>query len=126
MGFSYYNPCGSILHAGLHLFDAFVIIVTFLLEVVLKGRERELAGLLIILRLWRLVKLVGGIAFGAGEIEEETIKELEDTRRKLAQANRDIEQLQDENSKLRSRLTWMDNDDATIAGTYTESHMRAD
>ena len=60
MGFSYYNPCGSILHAGLHLFDAFVIIVTFLLEVVLKGRERELAGLLIILRLWRLVKLVGG------------------------------------------------------------------
>lgn len=65
LGFSFYNPWGSVLHAGLHLFDAFVIIVTFVLEVVLKGRERELAGLLIILRLWRLVKLVGGQTNGS-------------------------------------------------------------
>lgn len=60
MGIEHYNPCGPTLHAGLHLFDAIVILTTFVLEVVLKGRERELAGLLIILRLWRLVKLVGG------------------------------------------------------------------
>lgn len=37
-----------------------IIITTFILEFVLKGRQRELAGLLITLRLWRLVKLVGG------------------------------------------------------------------
>lgn len=60
MGISFYNPFGSIPHAGLHLFDALIILTTFVLEVVLRGRERELAGLLIILRLWRLVKLVGG------------------------------------------------------------------
>lgn len=60
MGLSYYNPFGPFLHAGLHLFDALVITGTFILEIVLRGRERELAGLLIILRLWRLVKLVGG------------------------------------------------------------------
>lgn len=60
MGPSYFNPFGHFPHAGLHLFDALVIIGTFVLEVVLRGRERELAGLLIILRLWRLVKLVGG------------------------------------------------------------------
>ncbi|KAG5646682.1 hypothetical protein DXG03_002672 [Asterophora parasitica] len=59
-GTSYYNPFGPVIHAGLHLFDAAIIITTFVLEVALKGRERELAGLLIILRLWRLVKLVGG------------------------------------------------------------------
>ena len=47
-------------HAGLHLFDSLIIVTTFVLEVILKGRERELAGLLIVLRLWRLVKLVGG------------------------------------------------------------------
>lgn len=61
MGVEYYNPFGSFPHAGLHLFDALVILGTFILEFVLKGRERELAGLLIILRLWRLVKLVGGM-----------------------------------------------------------------
>lgn len=47
-------------HAPLHLFDAIIVVTTFVLEFVLKGRERELIGLLVILRLWRLVKLVGG------------------------------------------------------------------
>jgi voltage-gated hydrogen channel 1 len=60
MGLSYFNPLGPLPHASLHLFDATVIVGTFILEIVLRGRERELAGLLIILRLWRLVKLVGG------------------------------------------------------------------
>ena len=60
MGLGHYNPFGSTPHAGLHLFDSLIIVTTFVLEVILKGRERELAGLLIVLRLWRLVKLVGG------------------------------------------------------------------
>ena len=59
-GPQFYNPFGQTLHASLHLFDAVIIIGTFALEAVLRGRERELAGLLILLRLWRLVKLVGG------------------------------------------------------------------
>ncbi len=61
---------------------------------------------------------------GAGEIQEETLRELEDTRRRLDQANKDLEQVQDENTKLHARLTWLNDDDATIAGTFTESHMR--
>lgn len=56
----FYNPFGSLPHSSLHFFDAIIIMTTFILEVVLRGRERELASLLIILRLWRLVKLVGG------------------------------------------------------------------
>jgi voltage-gated hydrogen channel 1 len=63
IGFSYYNPLGDTPHATLHLFDALVITTTFILEFVLKGKERELAGLLIVLRLWRIVKLVGGVLF---------------------------------------------------------------
>lgn len=59
-GPQYYNPFGHITHAALHLFDAAIVVTTFILEVVLKGRERELAGMLIVLRLWRLMKLVGG------------------------------------------------------------------
>lgn len=48
---------------GFHLFDAFVIITSFIMDVALRGRERELAGLLVLLRLWRLVKLVGGAKY---------------------------------------------------------------
>jgi hypothetical protein len=59
-GVEFYNPFGKMTHSRLHLFDAVIIVTTFVLEVVLKGRERELAGLLIVLRLWRLIKLVGG------------------------------------------------------------------
>jgi voltage-gated hydrogen channel 1 len=60
LGFKFYNSRGPITHASLHVFDALIILTTFMLEVVLRGRERELAGLLIILHLWRLLKLVGG------------------------------------------------------------------
>lgn len=60
LGFQFFNPVGEVTHATLHLFDAVVILTTFVLEIVLRGKERELASLLIVLRLWRLVKLVGG------------------------------------------------------------------
>ena len=60
-GWGFYKPGGQAPHSSLHFFDAVVIITTFVLEVVLRGRERELAGLLIVLRLWRLVKLVQGM-----------------------------------------------------------------
>jgi voltage-gated hydrogen channel 1 len=60
LGFEFYDPRGLVPHSTLHVFDAIIIVTTFVLEVGLKGKERELAGLLIILRLWRLLKLVGG------------------------------------------------------------------
>ena len=63
LGFQYLNPFGTAPHASLHAFDALVIVTTFTLEVALRGKEKELAGLLIILRLWRLVKLVGGMIY---------------------------------------------------------------
>jgi voltage-gated hydrogen channel 1 len=60
LGWQNYWPFGPVPHASLHFFDGAIIVTTFVLEVVLRGRERELAALLVILRLWRLVKLVGG------------------------------------------------------------------
>jgi len=54
----FYNPYSGVPHASLHLFNAIVIVTTFMLKVILRGKERELAGLLIVLRLWRLLKLV--------------------------------------------------------------------
>lgn len=47
--------------AYLHLFDAVIILGTVILETALKGKEKELAGLLVVLRLWRVVKVVSWI-----------------------------------------------------------------
>ncbi|THH20351.1 hypothetical protein EW146_g960 [Bondarzewia mesenterica] len=104
-GLQYYNPLGSVTHASLHLFDVSIIVTTFVLEVVLRGKERELASLLIVLRLWRLVKLVGGVAVGAGEIEDDTLKELDETKQKLELAQSALAQAKEENQKLRVRIT---------------------
>ncbi|KAH7914986.1 hypothetical protein BJ138DRAFT_1055798 [Hygrophoropsis aurantiaca] len=107
-GLRFYIPFSGITHAALHLFDAFIIITTFVLEFVLRGKERELAGLLIILRLWRLVKLVGGIAVGAGEVEEELNEELEETKRQLEGTITALSKAREENRKLRSRVAWLE------------------
>lgn len=94
-----------------------------MLEVILKGKERELAGLLIILRLWRLLKLVGGktllchsvgltlngpfpagVAVGAGEIGEDTIKELARVKGELGETRLALTQARDENQTLRDNV----------------------
>ncbi len=69
-GPQFLNPFGPVTHAGLHAFDALIIVTTFVLEIILRGKERELAGLLIVLRLWRLVKLVGGDFLGYSLINQ--------------------------------------------------------
>ncbi|KAF7363350.1 hypothetical protein MSAN_00990400 [Mycena sanguinolenta] len=97
LGWTFYNPWSGVPHASLHLFDAFIIVMTFVLEIVLKGREQELAGLLVILRLWRLVKLVGGVSVGVGEIgEQDAIR--------AAEAEEEVAALKKENAELRARL----------------------
>lgn len=101
-GAEFYNPLGKVTHARFHLFDAAIILTTFVLEVVLKGRERELAGLLIVLRLWRLIKLVGGVAVGTSELAEE---ELAETREELAQTRAALSDARIENQALKARLT---------------------
>ncbi|OCB84255.1 hypothetical protein A7U60_g8933 [Sanghuangporus baumii] len=117
-GVAYYNPLPKSLslsssdekhpYAGLHLFDALVVITTFVLEVVLRGREAELAGLLVLLRLWRLVKLVGGLAVGAGELQEELSNQLAETQRLLQEEQARASRLEEENTSLRARLADME------------------
>ena len=62
LGIQWYNPWSRVIHSWLHLFDAAVIVATFVLEVTLRGRDSEFAALLVILRLWRIVKLVAGVS----------------------------------------------------------------
>ncbi|KAF9357962.1 hypothetical protein BGX26_002754 [Mortierella sp. AD094] len=64
-------------HGLLHLADALIIIISFLLEITLKGAEQELGSLLIIFRLWRLIKLTGTVAIETTEHHQEHILHLE-------------------------------------------------
>ncbi|KAI0306531.1 hypothetical protein B0F90DRAFT_1623200 [Multifurca ochricompacta] len=108
LGFSFYNPHGHVPHASLHLFDALIIVTTFVLEVVLRGKERELAGLLIVLRLWRLLKLVGGVAVGTGEMDEDTYTELAKVKTELEESRFALARAQDDNQRLRERVAWLE------------------
>ncbi|CCL98437.1 uncharacterized protein FIBRA_00434 [Fibroporia radiculosa] len=108
----FYTPGSRITHSSLHFFDAVVIITTFVFEVVLRGRERELASLLIILRLWRLVKLVQGIAVSAGEIEEENARLLEETRQELEGLMVALADTREDNKKLRARIRLLESEQA--------------
>ena len=56
-------------------------------------------------------------------MEEETVKELVETRVKLDKALQDLQAARDENSKLRERVAWMDNRGGDDAETYTEGPM---
>ncbi|WOO78019.1 Voltage-gated hydrogen channel 1 [Vanrija pseudolonga] len=84
-------------HFVLHIFDALVIIGTVILEIVLSGQERELAGLLVVLRLWRIVKLVGGVATGVGEWDESAVTAVAKSRARIAE-------LEAENKNLKTLL----------------------
>ncbi|KIO06522.1 hypothetical protein M404DRAFT_485423 [Pisolithus tinctorius Marx 270] len=97
-GIKFFLPLSNVPHASFHLFDAIIIITTVVLEFVLKGKERELAGLLITLR----------IAVGAGEVEEEVLKELDETKRKLEGTSAALAKAREENRKLRARVLWLE------------------
>jgi len=107
-GAKFYNPFAKneevTIHSGLHFLDAGVIVVTFILEVFLKGRERELAGLLILFRLWRLIKLVSGVAVGVGETSEEDMRKVYELEAALREKQAQLEELERDNKSLKEQL----------------------
>ncbi|KAF9583766.1 hypothetical protein BGW38_008592 [Lunasporangiospora selenospora] len=83
----------------LHLLDAAIIFISFFLEVFLKGEEQELSGLLIIFRLWRVVKLAGSVAIETAEHNQGAIKKY---RKRIESLEQQVEDLQAENERLRA------------------------
>lgn len=58
-------------HWVLHLIDAVIIMTSFMLEIFLHGVSQELSSLLIVFRLWRVVKLTGTVAVEVSSHEQE-------------------------------------------------------
>ncbi|KAF9332887.1 hypothetical protein BG006_004223 [Podila minutissima] len=84
----------------LHLADAIIIIVSFLMEVFLSGAEQELGSLLIIFRLWRLIKLTSTVAIETTEHNHGAVKALEERVKEL---EHQLEESQAEVQRLRAQ-----------------------
>ncbi|KAK4520095.1 uncharacterized protein ATC70_008225 [Mucor velutinosus] len=94
-GPKYYLPGWP--HWKLHVFDAAVVATTLVLEVGLKGKEREIAGLLIILRLWRVVKIIEAAILSVSFAHQE---ELEALRASYAELEAKYKQEVEKNQQL--------------------------
>ncbi|KAI9274207.1 hypothetical protein BY458DRAFT_539499 [Sporodiniella umbellata] len=98
-GPAYYLPGWP--HWKLHLFDATVVTTTFVLEFVLKGKEREVAGLLIVFRLWRVVKVIEAVVLSVNFTNEETLDKM---KKKYAELEDQLKAEQEKNIKLEQQL----------------------
>ncbi|KAF3760857.1 hypothetical protein M406DRAFT_358374 [Cryphonectria parasitica EP155] len=78
------------LKSWFHIFDALVIIASFLIDILTRGVVEEVGSLVIILRLWRFVKIVEELSVSASE-------QMEDLEMK-------VEQLEKENADLKGEL----------------------
>ncbi|KAI7827103.1 hypothetical protein BC939DRAFT_501436 [Gamsiella multidivaricata] len=84
-------------HGVLHLIDAMIIITSFMLEIFLHGAAEELTALLILFRLWRVVKLTGTVALEVSEHDEARAAALE---AKIQHLERELEEYRLKVSRL--------------------------
>jgi hypothetical protein len=80
----------SYFNSKFHIFDAFVIILGFTMDVLLRGPLEEAASLIVILRLWRVFKIIEELSVGASE--------------QIDHLSEQLEMLQGENEKLREEV----------------------
>lgn len=79
-----------------HCFDATVIVAGFIIDVVLRGISEEIGSLVIVLRLWRVFKIIEELSAGA---EEQTAPLHEE----LISLRKENQALQHEMNELRRR-----------------------
>ncbi|KAM0211916.1 hypothetical protein ACHAQI_005069 [Fusarium lateritium] len=60
-----------------HCFDAFIVVAGFVTDVLLRGIVEEVASLIVVMRLWRVVKIIEELGLGAQEQTEELSEKLE-------------------------------------------------
>ncbi|KAL9075592.1 MAG: hypothetical protein Q9157_003974 [Trypethelium eluteriae] len=82
-GFSYFR-------SKFHCFDAVVILLAFVIDVLLHGVLEEIASLVVVLRLWRVFKIVEELS-GAAEEQMDALRER-------------IAELEEENGELKSEM----------------------
>ena len=81
-----------------HALDAAIVIVSLVLELVLKGVERETLSLLVVFRLWRLVRIMHAVSVELEMQHDEALQrhhaEMEALAAQLDAARAEVRQLQ--------------------------------
>ncbi|KPI41789.1 uncharacterized protein AB675_5608 [Cyphellophora attinorum] len=96
-----FGPGRYFLQSRFHVFDAVVIVVAFVVELLLRGPLEEVGGLVVVLRLWRVFKIIEEFSAGAAdELEgvEERCKGLEEENEGL---RKELEGLRQRYSQMR-------------------------
>jgi len=101
-GWRYFN-------SKFHCFDAFIIVAGFISDVVLHGTTEEAASLIIILRLWRVFKIIEELTGGAQEVIDhmaEQVRMLENENGRLKEeVVKGRKALEGENEKLKVEIS---------------------
>ncbi|XP_072207144.1 voltage-gated hydrogen channel 1 [Excalfactoria chinensis] len=93
VGFKIYVYGREFFHHKFEVLDSIVVVVSFILDLVLLFREHEFeaVGLLILLRLWRVARIINGIILSVKTRSEQQVSKLKQVNLKLATK---VEQLQ--------------------------------
>ncbi|KAK1750821.1 hypothetical protein QBC47DRAFT_87364 [Echria macrotheca] len=81
-----------------HCFDGFIILASFIIDVLTRGILEEIGSLIIILRLWRFVKIVEELSLGASERMEEIEGRVVDLERENLDLKAQVETMREEGS----------------------------
>lgn len=76
-----------------HCFDALVITAGLVIDVLLRGVLEEVASLVIVLRLWRVFKIIEELSVGAEEQMEDLQERLEMLEREKTELTKEVEKL---------------------------------
>jgi voltage-gated hydrogen channel 1 len=88
---------GSYFKSTFHIFDAVVIVTAFVVDVLLSGPLEEAGSIIIILRLWRVFKIIEEFSAGAAD-------EVEELAQKVSHLEEHLKNVERENDALRRRL----------------------
>ncbi|XP_048820122.1 voltage-gated hydrogen channel 1 [Lagopus muta] len=93
VGFKIFIYGREFFHHKFEVLDSVVVVVSFILDLVLLFREHEFeaVGLLILLRLWRVARIINGIILSVKTRSEQQVSKLKQVNLKLATK---VEQLQ--------------------------------
>lgn len=84
---------GRYFSSWFHCFDATVIIVGFVVDVVLKGVLEEIGSVVIVLRLWRVFKIIEELSAGAQEQMEPLMERLEAAEKENLAMRRELDRM---------------------------------
>lgn len=92
-----------------HVFDALVIVLAFIVDVALRGVVEELGSLVVVLRLWRVFKIMEEMGEVSAEMAERFEEELDDLRKENEVLKRKLRRYGDDANEEETRASDDDN-----------------